>query len=222
MGAQAGPGRYVVVATAVTVASLVLAGCTSTGQHTSMMGKANPAGASTMPRTTGSASSGPGSGPGMMGGGSGTRYSPLTCAAPTTLPGSVVRVSLTDMGMSRMAGGPAPMGAHMTLLTAPDTVPAGQVTLVASNVGWRTHELVILPLPAGAPAGRRVPGADGKVPETGSQGESSRACTAGSGEGLGAGTVGWTTVTLAAGRYELVCNLPNHYADGMHRELTVS
>ncbi len=29
----------------------------------------------------------------------------------------------------------------------------------------------------------------------------------------------WTTLTLAPERYELICNLPNHYADGMYQEL---
>jgi len=27
---------------------------------------------------------------------------------------------------------------------------------------------------------------------------------------------------LAPGRYELICNLPNHYADGMYQELVVT
>jgi uncharacterized cupredoxin-like copper-binding protein len=34
--------------------------------------------------------------------------------------------------------------------------------------------------------------------------------------------VGWTTIDLRPGRYELVCNLRNHYANGMHQELDVS
>jgi Sulfocyanin (SoxE) domain len=48
----------------------------------------------------------------------------------------------------------------------------------------------------------------------------------GSGNGaMGAGTpgtAGWVTVTLPAGNYELVCNLPNHYVDGMYQELVVT
>lgn len=35
-------------------------------------------------------------------------------------------------------------------------------------------------------------------------------------------TAGWTTLDLPAGRYELICNLPGHYAAGMYTELTVS
>lgn len=67
-----------------------------------------------------------------------------------------------------------------------------------------------------------MPGADGKIGEAGSLGEASASCRGGSGEGIRAGTVGWTTLTLAPGRYELVCNLRNHYANGMHQPLRVS
>ena len=89
-------------------------------------------------------------------------------------------------------------------------------------MGWRTQELVILPLAAGASAGQRIPGSDGKVSEAGSLGEASNTCAVGSGEGITSGGVGWTTVTLTPGHYELVCNLANHYADGMFQELTVT
>jgi len=146
----------------------------------------------------------------------------LSCSAPASLPGSIVNVMLADMGMTTMMGGTAPMGAHMMLHAAPASAPAGTISLVASNMGWRTHELVILPLATGASAGQRVPGPDGKVDETGSLGEVSNSCAAGAGDGITAGAVGWTIVTLAPGRYELVCNLQNHYANGMYQELVVT
>jgi uncharacterized cupredoxin-like copper-binding protein len=167
-------------------------------------------------------------GPGMMGGSagmmgpSGYAYSRLTCAAPTPLPGSTVNVILGDMGMTQTMGGVAPLGGHMMMRATPASVPSGQVSVVVSNMGWRTHELVVLPLADGAAAGRRVPGADGKIDETGSVGEVSNSCAAGAGDGITAGAVGWTTLTLAPGRYELVCNLPNHYANGMYQELVVN
>ena len=201
--------RSVVLATVL--AGVALTGCASATHRVGspMMGRS---GSSATPST----------GPGMMGGGSGYRYSRLSCSAPASLPGSVVNVTLADMGMTRMMGGTAPMGAHMTLRATPVSVRAGKISLVASNMGWRTHELVILPLSAGASAGQRVPGSDGKVDETGSLGEASASCASGTGDGVTAGSVGWTTLTLPAGRYELVCNLANHYADGMHQELIVS
>ena len=156
-------------------------------------------------------------------GGSGLHYSGLTCVAPASLPGNVVTVVLNDMGAMRMmGGGTAPLGARMTLSATPATVTSGQITFVAENLGWRTHELVVLPLAGGAAAGQRVPGADGKVDESGSLGEASKSCGAGAGEGISADTVSWFTVKLPPGHYELLCNMANHYADGMYQELTVT
>ena len=156
----------------------------------------------------------------MMGDRTAMHYAAVSCAAPSPLPGTVIQVRLADVGMTQMVGGPAPMDAHMVLTSSPASVTAGVVTFVVSNQGWRAHELVVLPLTGDS--GHRTPGPDGKVSESGSVGESSRSCAADTGDGLASGSVGWTTVTLAAGRYELVCNLPNHYADGMHQELTVA
>ncbi len=158
----------------------------------------------------------------MNGAPSGYQFSRPTCDAPSSLPGSTVRVLLGDMGMTRMMGGTAPLGAHMMLRIAPTRVRAGQVSLVAYNMGWRTHELVILPLTTGAVVGHRVPGPDGKVNEAGSLGEASNSCAAGAGDGIQAGSIGWTTLDLAAGNYELLCNLPNHCANGMYAELVVT
>jgi len=158
----------------------------------------------------------------MMGGGPGYRYSPSTCVAPSALPGSVVTVLLADMNMGAMAGGVAPTTAHMMLRSDPVRTPAGTVSFVAVNRGWRVHELVILPLAATAAAGQRVAAADGTIAETGSLGEASGACAGGAGDGIPAGSAGWLTLTLRPGRYELVCNQPNHYADGMWQEFDVS
>jgi len=203
--------RRLSVVLATVLAVLVLGGCGSSTHSagSGMMGGAN----ASVSGSTGS---------GMMGGGSDYHYSRLTCSAPGSLPGRTVSVTLADMGMTQMMSGIAPLGVHMMLRASPTTVAAGQISVVASNMGWRTHELVILPLTAGAVAGQRVPGPDGKVDETESRGEASTSCANGTGDGIAAGTVGWTTVTLAPGRYELVCNLANHYADGMHQELAVT
>lgn len=154
--------------------------------------------------------------------GRGYTVAPLSCAAPQGLPGVSVQVTLGDMGLSQMMGGTAPMGARMALIAQPASVPAGQVSFVVENRGWRTHELVVLPLAAGASAGQLVPGSDGKVDEEGSLGEASSSCAAGQGEGIVSGSVGWVTVTLPPGHYELVCNVTNHYANGMRQELVVT
>ena len=156
-------------------------------------------------------SPGRGAGSGMMDSG-GMAYRQLTCQPPSAVPGEVVRVRLSDMGMSAMASGDAPLGMRMVLRASPSVVTAGTDTLLVENLGWRTHELVVLPLAAGA---------DGKVDESGSLGEASRSCASGEGEGIASGAVGWVTLELRPGHYELVCNLTNHYADGMHAELLV-
>ncbi|MDX6367422.1 MAG: hypothetical protein QOK30_2498 [Nocardioidaceae bacterium] len=150
---------------------------------------------------------------------SGYHLSTLTCSAPP-LPGRTVEVTFADMSMTQMMGGVASRGAHMRLSASPITVAAGRVSLVASNRGWRTHELLILPAP-GAAEGRLLPAADGKVTEAGTLGEASRSCSSGKGTGIASGAVGWITLTLPPGRYELICNLKNHYGDGMHQELIV-
>ncbi|HUY51895.1 MAG TPA: hypothetical protein VMV92_40380 [Streptosporangiaceae bacterium] len=78
-----------------------------------------------------------------------------------------------------------------------------------------------LRLGPGEQAGQRVHGLDRTVDEKGSPGEASTSCGAGAGDGIRAGTVSWTTLTLAPGRYELICNLPNHHS-GMYQELRVA
>lgn len=161
------------------------------------------------------------------------------CQVPS-LPGTTVQVTLTDMGPGMMGGGmgglrgpadgddggsgTAPWGipGRMSVQVSPSTVPAGTVSLAVADAGRLTHELVVLPLPAGARPGQRTVGPDGTVSEDGSLGEASASCAAGAGDGIAAGSAGWVTLTLAPGRYELVCNLPGHYAAGMYAELDVT
>jgi uncharacterized cupredoxin-like copper-binding protein len=162
-----------------------------------------------------------------------------SCAAPAPA-GSPATVTLVDMrammgrtmtGGGMMSGGGPLMGQndwprfrqgmmHVTL--APTSVSHGTVSLRVHNTGYLTHELVVLPLAAGQAAGTRVPGSNGKVTEDGSLGEASASCAAGTGDGITAGSTGWVTLKLPAGRYEIVCNLPGHYAAGMHTEFDVT
>ena len=167
-------------------------------------------------------------------------YRTSSCTVPSSLPGQRVTAMLGDMGAGMMGGyadgmmngnadgmmrgGSMMSGAAgwMVLHAVPQHVAAGTVTIVAYNHGSRTHELVVLPLAAGAAIGTRPVGTDNTVNETGSLGEASRSCGDGSGDGITAGSASWVTVTLKAGRYELVCNLPGHYAAGMYTELDVT
>lgn len=110
----------------------------------------------------------------------------------------------------------------MMLHVAPQAVAAGTVSFRVANHGSRLHELVVLPLAVGSTAGARAVGTDDRVDEAGSLGEASRDCDAGAGEGIQSGGASWITVSLQPGRYELVCNLPGHYAAGMYAELDVA
>lgn len=141
------------------------------------------------------------------------------CDAPANLPGTVVDVTLTNLGRGMMRGG-AGMGGTMRIFVDRSTVPAGTVSLRVANTGSLVHELVVLPLPAGQQVGERPVGADDRVDETGSLGEASKTCGPGVGDGIDPGAVGWVTLRLPPGHYELVCNLPGHYAAGMYTELT--
>ncbi len=172
-----------------------------------------------------------------------------SCTVPQ-LPGSVVDVTLSDMGGQMMGGaggrgyggmmsgsggrgyggmtgggwngGTAMMSGSMSVQDNPTTVPAGTVSIRVANDGWLTHELVVLPLASGAQPGQRTIALDGTVSEDASVGEASATCAADEGDGIAAGSDGWVTLDLRPGRYELVCNLPGHYAAGMYAELDVT
>jgi hypothetical protein len=147
------------------------------------------------------------------------------CGAAPTLPGAVIDVSLSDMPSMMRSGQPGWRTWHtgmMRVLATPASTPHGRVSLRVTNLGAIRHELLVLPLPATAVPGQRAVGDDGTVDETGSRGEASRDCAAGSGDGITPGATGWVTLSLPPGRYELLCNLPGHYAAGMFAELDVA
>jgi uncharacterized cupredoxin-like copper-binding protein len=142
-----------------------------------------------------------------------------TCPVPN-LPGTAVNVTLTNMGGPMMGGSPV-RGGMMRLSATTSSVTRGTISFVATNVGSVNHEFLVLPLPEGQIVGTRAIHDDGRIDELGSLGEASNTCGAGSGDGIAPGTSSWVTITLAPGRYELVCNLPGHYAAGMYTQLTV-
>lgn len=138
------------------------------------------------------------------------------CSSPSNLPGTTVNVTLANMGRGMMGGG------MMRIFVDRPQVPAGQVSFRVANAGSLVHELVVLALPAGQQVGERNIGSDNRIDEIGSLGEASRTCGSGAGDGIDPGAIGWVTLSLAQGNYELVCNLPGHYAAGMYTELTVT
>jgi uncharacterized cupredoxin-like copper-binding protein len=147
---------------------------------------------------------------------------PGTDRSVPSLPGTVVHAVVGDMGgpMMRRQGGMSDAGMFLRLDQA--TVPHGTVSFVVTNLGNRYHELVVLPLDGDQRAGSRPVGPDRRVDESGSLGEVADSAGGSGDKGIAPGATGWVTLDLPAGRYELVCNLPGHYAAGMYAEITVS
>ena len=170
---------------------------------------------------------------------------PPSCDVPA-LPGTVVDVALTDMpgtmmgrpgmGPGMMSLGPggqygpdAPAPGYpwpgmrmMSLSLSPTTVPRGQASFRVVNGGAWIHELAVLPLGSGQNIGQRRIEADNKVDESASLGHVEGSCGADEGDGIVPGATGWTTITLAPGRYELICNIAGHYRAGMYALLEVT
>lgn len=140
---------------------------------------------------------------------------PVASCAPGRSSGQTVQVSLTDGGGMM---GPALM--MLGLHTDPQSVAAGPVTFLATNHGRLDHELVVLPMSADG-LGTRPVGADGKIEESASLGVASRSCASGVGDGIAPGSRSWVTIDLRSGTYELVCDEPWHYANGMDAAFTV-
>jgi uncharacterized cupredoxin-like copper-binding protein len=159
---------------------------------------------------------------GVSSGGSGSLSG--SARAEPSLPGTVVNVSLTNMGGAMMGSQSNAMmgGVTMGLSTDHATVPHGTVSFLVTNDGSIDHEMVILPLANSQAAGTRPVAGDARIDEAGSLGEASKTGGAGAGKGIVPGASGWVSVTLGPGRYELVCNLPGHYTAGMYTQLTVT
>ncbi|KJF16070.1 sulfocyanin-like copper-binding protein [Acidithrix ferrooxidans] len=135
----------------------------------------------------------------------------------------VVQVGLYDHGGSEMAHG-SMMGHGIMMLAlnpSPSIVHAGQITFVVSNYGSLNHEFLVLPMPA-AGIGTRTVAENGKINESQSLGEASTSCGAGAGSGIVAGSRSWITLKLATGKYELLCDVPWHYTNGMYSSFTVT
>lgn len=94
-------------------------------------------------------------------------------------------------------------------IKGPKTAKAGEAEFAAKNVGAAPHELVVLKTPK--PADSLGMGAE--VPETGKVGESGV---------FNAGLTKDFKVKLDKGHYALICNVPGHYAAGMHQDLQVN
>lgn len=141
----------------------------------------------------------------------------LANCAPLNPRGTVVHVTLSDRG-GAMMGGRSPM--MVRIVASPDIVSNGTLTFVATNTGALDHEFLVLPAPFDG-VGTRSVNSDGTIDESSSLGEASRSCGRGVGSGISPGASSWVTLQLAPGTYELLCDLPWHYSNGMFTPFTV-
>ncbi len=140
----------------------------------------------------------------------------LANCAPQHPGGTVVHVDLTDRGGAMMGGGLM----MVQVVASPDVVSSGMVSFIATNTGTLDHELLVLPAPADG-VGTRTVNNHGKINESSSLGEASTSCGEGVGSGISPGTTSWVTLRLSPGHYELLCDVPWHYANGMFTSLVV-
>lgn len=123
-----------------------------------------------------------------------------TAAAGTTAATDAVTTVPVTMG--------TPTEFSLDLGTA--TIPAGKVTFTVKNGGSMVYEFVVLQT--------TTPGADLKV----TNGTADEAGNIGETGDMPAGSTKTLTLTLKAGHYVVLCNLPGHYQGGMWKDMTVS
>jgi uncharacterized cupredoxin-like copper-binding protein len=116
-------------------------------------------------------------------------------------------------------GGDGGIGATLadyTITLDESTGAAGDITFDVTNDAEQTHEFVVLKTDIAEDA---LPTDDaGDVDEAGDPGIE----LVDEIEDIAAGDTPSLTVTLDAGSYVLICNLPGHYRQGMHSSFTVS
>jgi uncharacterized cupredoxin-like copper-binding protein len=99
-----------------------------------------------------------------------------------------------------------------SITTSAASFPAGDVTFGIQNAGPSAHEFVIIRTDDAPDA---LPIENGEIPED-------RIDLVDEAEDIAPGTDTSLNVSLTAGSYVLVCNLPSHYGAGMHAAFTVT
>ena len=132
---------------------------------------------------------------------------PSTSAMSAASPG-IVTVALGETDQS-----------HMYIHLSGVAAPSGKVTFVVTNEGTKTHEFVVLATKTPADS----------FPIVSFEGEANRidedakgVSNVGETGDMDPGTTTALTIDLASGHYAVVCNLPGHYAMGMHQDFWVA
>lgn len=119
-------------------------------------------------------------------------------AAPAGLGATATQVTIT-MGK----------GAMFQTSVSPASAKAGRIAFTLVNMGDMRHEAVIIKT---ATRYDRLPVKNSVASEKGRVGAITK---------VAGGTRKKLTLTLAAGRYVIICNLPGHYQAGMRAPFTV-
>ncbi|MDP9234042.1 MAG: hypothetical protein M3P01_05760 [Actinomycetota bacterium] len=124
------------------------------------------------------------------------------------VPRTTIRVTLSETDSQ-----------HMAITLSQAFAPAGKVSFIVTNQGAQTHEFVTLATKTLA----------AKFPIVSFEGEANRinedakgVTNVGETGDMKPGTSKMLTIDMAAGHYAVVCNLPGHYAMGMHQDFWVS
>jgi uncharacterized cupredoxin-like copper-binding protein len=134
-----------------------------------------------------------------------SRYAVLCAAA----------VLLVAAGCSSDEGGVSATEADFSITLDPTSAAAGDVTFDIQNDAGQTHEFVVFETDLAPDA---LP-----TDDTGAVDEEGEGVThIDEVEDVTAGSSATLTVNLEAGAYVVICNLPGHYAQGMHTAFTVT
>ena len=115
-------------------------------------------------------------------------------------------------------GGEADISATLhddSITLSQDAVAVGEVTLEATNEGTTIHEFEVFAVPEGVDANALEVGDDSKVSDDAIE-------LLDEVEDIAPGTSASVNLSLDAGNYVVLCNLPGHYANGMHATFTAS
>jgi uncharacterized cupredoxin-like copper-binding protein len=108
---------------------------------------------------------------------------------------------------------------HMYIQLSQATAPTGKVAFIVTNQGSKTHEFVVLAtdIPAGSFPIVTFEGQTNRINE-----DAKGVTNVGETGDMESGTIKLLTIDLRAGHYAVVCNLPGHYAMGMHQDFWVA
>jgi uncharacterized cupredoxin-like copper-binding protein len=145
----------------------------------------------------------------------GTAVLLAACGGSGTTPAPNATMSTAGPGGSAAAGAITATESDFKIEVSSATAAPGPVTFHVTNAGAQTHEFVVIRTDT-APDALPTDDSGAEVDE-----DASGLTVVDEVEDLAPGASEDLTVTLDAGKYVLICNVPGHYQLGMHTEFTV-